>query len=808
VTEQARSGTYTFDRFELQAGERRLLVGGQPAILSPRAFDVLLTLIEQAGHLVTKDQLMAAVWPKLVVEDNNLQQQISVLRKLLGQQAIATVPGRGYRFTLESRSAQPSPNRPLATATHNLPRWLTNFIGREDDLLEYARVLQQTRLLTLAGIGGSGKTRLAIKLAETLLPTFGDGVWLIDFSSLSEPHQVAMLIASVLGLREESGRLIADTVEAHLCDKCALLIFDNCENVLMEAAALAGRLLNATAQLRILATSREGLGLPAETMRAVRSLSLPQPGQDQDLGSIESSEAVRLFADRARLVAPEFELGAGNSAAAADICRRLDGIPLAIELAAARMKLLSVDQIRAKLSDRFRLLKGSGKGLTRHQTLDGVIQWSYEHLAADEQQVLRRLAVFAGGWTVPAAAAVVGESADELAMLELLDRLVDKSLVIIEREGQTEPRCRMLDTVRQFAQERLDETGEFGAIRTRHFVYFLALVEDARQKLGAGDAKPWLRQIDIEWPNIVEAHAACGLADDRAEQGLRLVAALFSYLGRRGLIQFGRRLFVEALARAGAQPQTQARASVLNAAGEFALAQGAHDEALAYFQESAEIAGAQGNRAAVGVALFYLGVVATQQGDMHGAKEQLEQSLAIAREMEDASTTMLALNNLGELYRTEGDVERASALYEEALALSRQRDLINLTAVILLNLAKIAIERHDHRRAHGRITEAAAYLDRSASRFQWSTLLDTAFGLAVGLGDFLGAAQILGASEAIYETTGRQREDSDQQFLAPLMAEAKAQVGDTAFQQACAKGRAQTHEEAVAEVHAWLSARR
>jgi len=797
-----------FDRFELQPDERRLLQGGQPATISPRAFDVLLTLVEHAGHLVTKDQLLAAVWPRLVVEENNLQQQISLLRRLLGQDAIATIPGRGYRFTLEIRGAEPRPSRPLFTAAHNLPRWLTNFVGREDDLLEFAHVLKQTRLLTLVGIGGSGKTRLAIKLAEALLPTFADGVWLVDFSPLSESNQVAMSIASVLGLREESGQSIVETVEAHLRNKCALLVFDNCESVLAEASAMTERLLNATTYLRILATSREGLGLPAETMRSVRPLSLPQPWQDQDLGSVESSEAVRLFVDRAKLVAPGFELEVGNAAAAADVCRRLDGIPLAIELAAARMKLLSVEQIRAKLSDRFTLLKGNGKGLTRHQTLVGVIQWSYEHLVADEQQVLRRLAVFAGGWTLAAAAAVAAESVDELAMLGILDRLVDKSLVVIDREFQTEPRCRMLETVRQFAQERLEEAGELGIIRTRHLAYFLALVENAHQNLGAGDAKPWLLQIDIELPNILEAHTTCGLVDDRSEQGLRLVAALFSYLGRRGLIQFGRRLFAEALLRAGAAAPTQARASVLNAAGELALAQGAHNEALTYFQESSAIASAQGNRTAVGVTLFYLGVVATHQGDMHGAKDRLEQSLAIAREMGDASTAMLALNNLGELCRTEGDLERASALYEEALSLSRPRELINLTAVILLNLATIAIQLRDHKLAHARITEAAACLERSASRFQWSTLLDATFGLAAAVGDFLGAAQILGASEAIYEKTGRQREGSDQQFLAPLIAEAKAQVGDAAFEQACAKGRGQTHEEAVAGVHAWLSATR
>jgi predicted ATPase/DNA-binding winged helix-turn-helix (wHTH) protein len=795
---------YRFGSYEVQPGERRLLVNGAAAAIAPRAFDLLIALLERPGQLVTKDELLQRVWPKLVVEENNLQVQVSTLRKLLGADAIATVSGRGYRFTLDLEHATVASSPAPVGRKHNLPQPLTRFIGQEQSLAEYALLLEGARLLTLTGIGGCGKTRLAIKLAEMVLPAFPDGAWLVDLTALSDPERVALTVATTLGVREEIDKPIVETLCGFLSGKRMLLILDNCEHLVAACATLTERLLRSVSGLRVLVTSREGLGVAGERMLAVRSLSLLPAATEHGVDAMGSSEAVRLFVDRARLVAPEFALEPATASAVAEICRRLDGIPLAIELAAARVKLLSVEQIRSNLDDRFRLLTGGNKALPRHQTLRGVIQWSYEHLAAEEQQVLRRLAVFTGGWTVAAATAVAGDANDELAMVEMLGRLVDKSLVVVDREEAIDPRCRMLETVRQYAQERLKESGEGDITRARHRAHFLAFAEAANPQLRTDEAKVWLRRLDTDLPNLLEAHAWCASAADDDELGLRLAIALRYYLTHRGLIRLGRRMLTEALARDGTKSQTVIRAGALNAAGEFASVQGAHAEARAYFQESLKIAREHGDRAAVAVALLSLGIVATSNGDCSVGQEHLQQSLSLARDIGDDVIAMKALNSLGELFRMERKPQRARPLYEEALAISRSRGLIAVSAIILLNLGIIAIERADFNTARSQMAEAADFLDRIGNPFYGGTLLDVAAGLAVVLDDVAHAVRIWGASEALAEKIGRSRDASDQQFLIPLIARAKRALGDATFGTAYAAGHALSYEEAMAEVRIWL----
>ena len=468
---------YRFDRFRLVPGERRLLEVDKPVKLGGRAFDTLLVLVQERERAVPKGELMERVWPRLIVEENNLQVQIAALRKILGQDAIATIPGRGYQFTRALDHAA-TPTAATPESKHNLPRLLTSFVGRESDLAEYAQLLGQTRLLTLTGIGGCGKTRLSIKLAETMLPFFSDGVCYVDLAPIAEPERVALCVATAFGVREESDRPIEDTLIRHLADRHLLLVLDNCEHLLAACAALAEHLLLATAKLKVLVTSREGFGIAGERVVPVRSLTLPSQAID-DVQALLAAESVRLFVERAKEVAPEFGLSPGNADAIVEICRRLDGIPLALELAAARVKLLSVGQIRAKLNDRFRLLTGSSRAMSRHQTLLATLQWSYEHVTPDEQLWLRRLSVFVGGWTLEAATAIVSDERDEVEALERLGRLVDQSLVLVDRTDVDEPRYRMLETVRQYAQDRLNESVESAAVRDRHLAYFVAFVKHA-----------------------------------------------------------------------------------------------------------------------------------------------------------------------------------------------------------------------------------------------------------------------------------------------------------------------------------------
>ena len=309
---------------------------------------------------MTKDQLLGLVWPGVVVEENNLQVQVSALRKILGTAAIATTAGRGYCFTLELTPGSVSSSLP-ETPRHNLPSQLTSFIGHDDDLEEYAALLEQTRLLTLTGIGGCGKTRLAVELAKRVLQSFPDGVWYVDLASLLDAERVALTVATLFGIREENDRQMVDTLCDRLASKYMLLVLDNCEHLVAACAALVQRVIGAASGVRVLAASREGLSVAGERTVTVRSLSFPPPGSKLDPRALDACEAVRLFVERARLLVPKFSLGDDSRDAVAEICRRLDGIPLAVELAAARVKMLTVEEIRARLDDRFRLLTGGAR---------------------------------------------------------------------------------------------------------------------------------------------------------------------------------------------------------------------------------------------------------------------------------------------------------------------------------------------------------------------------------------------------------------------------------------------------------------
>ncbi len=434
----------------------------------------------------------------------------------------------------------PTPDPEGGAVPNNLPRQRTRFIGRERELAECARLLGDARLLTLTGIGGCGKTRLALKLAEHLLATFPDGVWFVDLAPLLEAERVTLTMATALGLREEPGMPLINRLAAHLATRRTLIVLDNCEHVLAAAAELAEAVLAASANLKLVVTGREGLGITGEQSLALRSLSMPATSAT-DLHAIEATEAVRLFLDRARLVEPGFSLEAATAPLIAEICRRLDGIPLAIELAAARVKMLSVEEIRARLDDRFRLLTGGSKSaLSRHQTLRAAIGWSFDHLSHEEQRLLCRLSVFAGGWTLDGAARVAGEDTDEFEVLDLLTRLGDKSLVMPERIEGGSTRYGMLETVRQYAQEQLNQSGETDETRMRHLAFYLALAEEASLKLHTPEQGAWLSRLDRERENLLSALAWCDRAQGEAESGLRLVTAIQAYWVHLGLPRFRR----------------------------------------------------------------------------------------------------------------------------------------------------------------------------------------------------------------------------------------------------------------------------
>ena len=389
MTGDRHSGNFRFGAFLLQSRERRLLQDGVPVPLESRAFDLLATLVANAGSLVTKDELLERIWTGRVVEESNLHVHISALRKVLGKHAIATVPRHGYRFTVAVEGFA-MPEAMPAEVRHNLPQPLASFVGREDDLAQLQVRLGEARLVTLSGIGGSGKTRLAIKLAERVAPSFRDGVWFVDLAPVADPERVARVVATSLGIREARDTPITETLVRHCGTRTMLLVLDNCEHVAAACASLVERLLTATTGLRVLATTRERLGLPGERVIPVRSLTMPPVDGALDAQALSGYESVRLFAERAREVAPEFVVGPGNAAVVAEVCRRLDGIPLALELAAALLELLSAEQIRERLDDRFRLLTGNTRAVARHRTLLATLTSSYACRTGGDPRAMQR----------------------------------------------------------------------------------------------------------------------------------------------------------------------------------------------------------------------------------------------------------------------------------------------------------------------------------------------------------------------------------------------------------------------------------
>ena len=621
-------------------------------------------------------------------------------------EAIATVVSGGMTPTAPD-------SRP--EAPNNLPRQRTRFIGRESELAECARLLGETRLLTLTGIGGSGKTRVALRLAESMLPSFPDGVWFVDLAPLVDADRIQGAVASALGVVETPDRPLIDAIVATLRGKRTLLLLDNCEHMLGAAAGLVDSLLTADDGIRIVATSREGLGVEGERLVAIRSMSVPTDTH-ADLRSVQESDAVRFFLDRATAARRDFTIGPDNATAIADICRRLDGIPLAIELAAARVKMLSVEQIRARLDDRFRLLTGGRSAVPRQQTLLATIQWSYEQLHEDERQLLRRLSVFSGGWTLESATEVAGGTPDEFEVLDLLTRLVDKSLVLVE-QGETEARYAMLETVRQYGLERLVESGESGSIRDRHLAYFMKLGEQCYLEKFTREAY-WNRRLTSEIDNL---RAALSFARDQdSERYVTFIGAIGYFLWARSYVREAREYINDALSRVSPEPVRRSYARALR-----------------------------------GQAIF-----AGMVGETRQAREQNEQALTMWRELGDVVETGHTLATLGWSYFFANEEEKAYATFVELLEIAEQLgDPVYVhQAKVALGQVLVALSRLEEARAvSGEIIEFSRKTgDKRAEHSAWHYLADCAL-LA---GDCLTSLKLYGTSLALAEAIGDRVETS------------------------------------------------
>jgi predicted ATPase/class 3 adenylate cyclase len=696
--------------------------------------------------------------------------------------------------------------RSLESTPNNLPQQVTSFIGRERELAEVKALLGRTRLLTLLGVGGLGKTRLSLQAAVEVIDDYPDGAWFVELAPLADPRLAAQAVASVLGVKEDAGRPVSEALANFCRDRRLLLILDNCEHLIQACAELAAGLLRTAAHVTILASSREALHVPGETSYQVPPLAAPDPQRPATPGALVQFEAVRLFVDRAQAAQQAFAITDSNAPAVAAICTRLDGIPLALELAAARVRSLPVEKIAERLSDRFRLLTGGSRtALPRQQTLRALIDWSYDLLVDEERALLRRLAVFAGGFTLEAVEVLgAGAQADEAMVLDLLARLVEKSLVALEAQGE---RYRLLETVRQYAQEHLLESGEADDARARHFEFYLALAERARPELVGADQAVWLARLDVERENLMAAHAWCDEAPQGGPLGLRLVSALRRYWIVRGLLGLGHRVTLEALQRPTAQARDAARCRALFDAGQIGSWMGRYAEARDYLQQSISIARELGDASSVAGALQPLALATLGLGDVAAARQYLEEALELEREGGDQREVAAVLNALAQIHRAQGELDAAQPLYENALAIGRTLHDREIIAIGLLNLAMVAIGRGAAQDACAMLLEVEAIAEALGWRPAGQSVLDVCAGLAATSAQWERAARFFGAAEAQMGETGLYRDPADEAFLLPLIAQTRATIGPAVFAAADAAGRALTYEDAMGEARAWLTAR-
>jgi predicted ATPase/DNA-binding CsgD family transcriptional regulator len=684
---------------------------------------------------------------------------------------------------------------------HNLPPELSSFVGREREIAEVKRLLEDNRLLTLTGAGGCGKTRLALAVAFEVMEGFEGNVWLVELASLSDPDLVPQAVASTLGVREAQDRPLTETLSNHLGSTKMLLVLDNCEHLVEGCAALADVLLRACTNLRILATSREALGIAGESAWPVPSLVLPGPEQQPSIEELARYEAIRLFVERAGAVVSTFELTEHNAPAVARLCHRLDGMPLAIELAAARVRVLSVEQIASRLEDSFGLLTGGSRtALPRQRTLEATIDWSHKLLSKKEQVLFRRLPVFAGGFTLEAAEAVcVGEDLERGEVLDLLTPLVDKSLVLVDQQQSSEARYRLLETVRQYGQEKLNESGEEPTIKRHHADFFLKFAEQVEPKVNGKDRGLWLEQLEVEHDNFRAALAWSSEEETEGETGLRLTGALSWFWFHREHWSEWRRWLDRALATqesVGGPRRTAARAKALSGGGFLAWMQGDQTTARSQLEESVALWREVGDKQGLAQALRFLSGSFESQGDYAVARPLAEESVELFRQGEDKFGLGITLSRLGITALAQGDHTAAWAYLEEGVAISREIEDNWALALALRNLGIGAFRLGDYERSATWLRESLAVLREPGNPLYMQNLELLAAAVSMQ-GEHGRAAWLFGAAEALREAVGA--------FVLPLyraeydrgVAATRAGLDEAAFSAAWAEGRAMTPEQAV-----------
>jgi predicted ATPase/DNA-binding SARP family transcriptional activator/DNA-binding CsgD family transcriptional regulator len=723
----------------------------------------------------------------------------------------AATTRRLYEQILEDRYLPRSEERLLkerkesASPRHNLPNARTSFVGREREIVAVKRSLAMTGLLTLTGTGGSGKTRLALEVARDLAGAYIDGVWLVELAPLSEPALVPNAVAAALDVRELPGQPLTDTLSNHLRAKQTLLVLDNCEHLIETTALLVDALLNTCTGLRVLATSREALGVAGETIWPLSPLSVPEaPERLPSAEELARYEAVGLFVERARSRLPGFELTGENARAIVEVCRRVEGIPLAIELAAARMGALAVEDVAQRLEDSLKLLTSGGRTAEpRHHTLRATLDWSHELLGKPEQHLFGRLSVFAGGWTLEAAEEVCsGSGIEQDGVLDLLSGLVDKSLVVIEAEAEGGLRYRMLEPVRQYAREKLRASREALEVWWRHAEYYLALAEAAEPELLGADERRWLGRLRTEIGNL-RAALSWSLepeedSRERAEElRLRMAAALWRFWDVEGF-QEGKEWLQRVLDKdPGGFPAVRAKA--LGGLGWILLFQQDYGPAIEVLEEAVALYKELGDLSGTGFALGILGYAVLHGRYSERVPAFVQEGEALMMEGLDGHTRAFLRMILATAALDLGDFDSAASQLKESLALCRELGSLRDTSMALFVLGMLEVERGNLDRG-APVLEEGAQISRELNDRLGSAYYSLGLGKVAFLrGNPVRAARLWGAAEALREQMGMSLStfDLDHSGYEQDLARARSSVDERTWAASWAEGRALAPDHAI-----------
>ena len=803
MTKHSEHRVYEFGEFRLDALYRMLYRHGEEISLPPKAVETLLALVERNGEIVHTDELMKTIWTDSVVDESNLSQYLHLLRKTLGNKNdgtpfIETLRRRGYRF---------SSDKIIKSA-----KTLSALIGRETEIAKIVELLKRedVRLVTMTGVGGVGKTTLSQSVIAQISDYFSDGVYFIELAPVTNPKLIASTIASNLGIREAGDTPIFEALKDYLREREILLVIDNFEQVADGAQEIAG-LLKSSKNLKILVTSRVLLHLSAEVEFIVPPLAVPSEkllGDYAKTGAVEPEifddlskyEAVQLFVSRAQKVKPAFSVTTENISKVAEICTKLDGLPLAIELAAARIKFMSPRSILAKLESQLNLLTGGARDLpARQQTIRGTISWSYDLLEENERRLFERLGIFAGGFTLEAAEKVAGESENSsFSTLDSITSLIEQSLLVSNETADGDVRFRMLEVVREYALEALEKSGELETMQQNHAGYYLEFAKAAEPHLQRAQSADWLNRLEEELDNLRNALQWSIKNDVRL--GQFIIASIWRFWLlhghiREGCEQLNTFLSQEVEGDKAIRIKMLLGAGFLNRLkGDFALTQSCATESLALAKEI-------GDKKGVAFSLYLLGLLALND-DISQAENLFEKGLGFAKESEDKHILALLFNGLGELARSQADYQRASEFYRQALIINQEIGDLPRQVTNLINLGATELSQKDYESADSFYRKGLQISSKMGDVRGGIYCLEGIAGAYWARCDAKQAALLLGAAESLRETNNLPLEPADRLPYDQSVNLVHNLLGEELFTDLFTKGQKLTFEKAVEIVSA------